>query len=171
MTTLYANLRTGKLYADSRGTVIKMVTFLTQSKVLSERFIQSCKLFSIKGLGVGWVGSSDVSEMLTEAFKKGTINSLVGTKIKCATKHNEGGIRLVRKGMFISFHTDKKGILRREVFLRDRGTARTGSGSGTCIMRNNKLDSFSSHQIIVKVLRYSSLFDKYSDDKIVYNQH
>lgn len=170
MTTLYANLRTGKLYADSRGTVTKKST-LFQSKVLSEDFVHSDKLFSIKGLGVGWVGASDVSKLLTKAFKKGTINSLVGTKIKCATQHNNGGIRIVRKGMFISFHTDKKGILRREVFLRDRGTARTGSGSETCIMRNNRLDSFSSNQIVVKVLRYSSLFDRYSDDKIVYNQH
>lgn len=170
MTTLLANLRTGKLYADSRGTIIKKLIFLTQSKILSESFIYSNKLFSVKGLGVGWVGSSDVSKLLTEAFKIGTINSLVSTKIECATKHNQGGIRLVRKGLFISFHTDKKGILRREVLL-GTGFVRTGSGSNTCILRNSKLNSLASNQIIIKVLRYSSLFDKYSDDKIVYNQH
>ena len=130
------------------------------------------KLFKVKGLLCAKVGNMIGTESVIKQIKDGTYQNKLGKSFKVLENHT-GGVVITRKGYCIFLKVDNKGVFRRKVYFGSDRIQIFGSGRTSAILRN-LTNSFESKDLLVKdvivrVMKFNSLFDKYSDDEIVYS--
>lgn len=166
MTTIFAHLPTGTLYADTCQTV----SF--RNKVLYQQ--QALKITHVKGEIVALFGALSTSEKIIDFLQRGEISCQIGKKQRYC-KNNAGGVVLIRRGYAIVLTIGENKKLHSNIYIG--GWIAVGSGSDTKLFRQamhkhskatKKL--LAQVEVVNKVLRYNSLFDKYSNDKVTYAQ-
>lgn len=172
MTTLFANLKDGILYADSRCSHYES-TWLGFGKDKLIAFSTVDKISIIKNLTYGMVGNLRNSEVVLKLVKTGSLSYHIQNKTRwkhSVCKGEKGGILIPRKGYAIFLYVDVDQIAKRQVVFSPEGWVAMGSGASKGILRNlrGKVGCnfhFEQGQVN-KVLRYNSLFDRFSDDNI-----
>lgn len=167
MTTIYANIYTGEVYADSRCTITRSDRRVIFKKK-EQWFDKSMKIYQIRGMVCAIFGTAHVSQWILDRIQEKTINQFFNT---CLSKDkHEGNVVIVKKGYAVVYAVDKKGYLRKQVLL-GIGWITAGSGSLAPILRNldwGRISKIKDPLTIARVLKYNSLFDKYSDADVVY---
>lgn len=171
MTTIISDLRNGDVYTDSRGTYVSTYGFFKKKEKIHSH-VKSMKVFKLKGLLCAKVGNEIGSDAVINQIKKGTYQDLLGSSYKVLKDH-AGGIVITRKGYCILLKVDDNGKFTRKVYYGTETIKTFGSGLSAAVLRNigRNLKSLSllDRDILIKIMKYNSLFDKYSDDEIVYS--
>lgn len=167
MTTIFAHLPTGTLYADTCQTI----TF--KDKMLYQQ--QALKITRVKGEIVALFGRVTTSKLIINLIELGMLGVKMNKNKYAVPRKSSGGIIIIRKGYAIVLRINDKRVLSRELILGQ--WVALGSGSDTKLFRQamhkhsktaKKL--LAQVEVVNKVLRYNSLFDKYSNDKVTYAQ-
>lgn len=172
MTTIVADLRDGSIYTDSRATYTSIRWTWKGRKKKIVGFEKSMKVFNLKGLLCARVGDVRGSNAIISLLEKKTYHENHKRVWKTLEGHS-GGVVIVRPGYCIHLRVDDCGTMCRKVFFGNTNIRAFGSGCGAAILRNIgrnvKSNSILTKPVLLKIMKYNSLFDVYSDDEVVYS--
>lgn len=171
MTTIIADLRDGSVYTDSRGTYISTYGIFKKKEKIHGH-VKSMKVFKLNGLLCAKVGNEIGTDAVINQVKKGTYQDFLGASFKVLEDH-AGGVVIIRKGYCIFLRVNSEGRFTRRVYFGTDTIKTFGSGCRSAILRNIgrnlKLTTNLDKEVMLRIMKYNSLFDKYSDDEIVYS--
>lgn len=171
MTTIISDLRHGDVYTDSRGTYVTTYGFFKKKEKIHSH-VKSMKIFQTKGLLCARVGNEIGIDAVIKQINRGTYQEVLGKTYKVLKDH-AGGVVITRKGYCILLRVNSEGKFTKKVYFGTESIKIFGSGCAAAILRNIgrnlKLTTNLDREVMLKIMKYNSLFDKYSDDEVVYS--